>query len=85
MLPSYGMTECMPISSPPVGYALERPGTSGLACGPELCIMDGGKTHELARGEIGGWRGRVAGADGGGGYKRHWKGVTRQVAPQDLH
>jgi len=28
VLPSYGMTECMPISSPPANYALDRPGTS---------------------------------------------------------
>ena len=27
VMPSYGMTECMPISSPPVGYSLERPGS----------------------------------------------------------
>lgn len=29
ILPSYGMTECMPISSPPLTYNLERTGTSG--------------------------------------------------------
>eukprot|EP00854_Cymbomonas_tetramitiformis_P008380 gene8380-9959_t len=40
VLPCYGMTECMPISSPPPNYALERPGTSGQAIGPELGIMD---------------------------------------------
>ena len=34
VLPSYGMTECMPIASPPVTYKLERPGCSGVACGP---------------------------------------------------
>jgi acyl-CoA synthetase (AMP-forming)/AMP-acid ligase II len=39
VLPSYGCTECMPISSPPLDYALERPGTSGRACGPELGIF----------------------------------------------
>ncbi|KAJ7272639.1 acetyl-CoA synthetase-like protein [Mycena haematopus] len=38
VLPSYGMTECMPIASPPITYALERPGTSGRACGPHLSI-----------------------------------------------
>lgn len=31
VLPSYGMTECMPISAPPITYALDRPGTSGRA------------------------------------------------------
>jgi acyl-CoA synthetase (AMP-forming)/AMP-acid ligase II/acetyltransferase-like isoleucine patch superfamily enzyme len=40
ILPSYGMTECMPISSPPRGYKLERPGTSGLPVGPEVAIFD---------------------------------------------
>lgn len=40
VLPSYGMTECMPIASPPVTYQLERPGCSGLACGPDLSIRD---------------------------------------------
>ena len=40
VLPSYGMTECMPIASPPTSYALERPGCSGLACGPHLSIRD---------------------------------------------
>ncbi|GAX85098.1 hypothetical protein CEUSTIGMA_g12518.t1 [Chlamydomonas eustigma] len=38
VLPSYGMTECMPISCPPVDYQLDRPGTSGRAVGPELSI-----------------------------------------------
>ncbi|KAI9207543.1 uncharacterized protein BJ171DRAFT_596561 [Polychytrium aggregatum] len=40
VLPSYGMTECMPIATPPQGYALERPGTSGVSVGPEIAIMD---------------------------------------------
>jgi acyl-CoA synthetase (AMP-forming)/AMP-acid ligase II len=40
VLPSYGMTECMPISSPPLGYALDRPGTSGLLCGPYARVYD---------------------------------------------
>jgi acyl-CoA synthetase (AMP-forming)/AMP-acid ligase II len=38
VLPSYGMTECMPISSPPLDYQLDREGTSGKAVGPELSI-----------------------------------------------
>ncbi|KAI7509587.1 acetyl-CoA synthetase-like protein [Hortaea werneckii] len=41
VLPSYGMTECMPISTPPLNYCLERPGTSGMSVGPELGVMDG--------------------------------------------
>lgn len=41
VLPSYGMTECMPISTPPVDYQLDRPGTSGISTGTELAIFDG--------------------------------------------
>ncbi|KII85716.1 hypothetical protein PLICRDRAFT_116163 [Plicaturopsis crispa FD-325 SS-3] len=54
ILPSYGMTECMPIASPPTTYALDRPGCSGLACGPHLSIrhpLD--PERELPRGETG--------------------------------
>ncbi|KAF7370975.1 Peroxisomal-coenzyme a synthetase [Mycena sanguinolenta] len=54
VLPSYGMTECMPIATPPITYALERPGTSGIACGPHLSIrhpLD--LEHELPAGETG--------------------------------
>ncbi len=40
VLPSYGMTECMPISSPPASYQLEKPGTSGVPVGPEVAIID---------------------------------------------
>lgn len=40
ILPSYGMTECMPISSPPASYCLERAGTSGVAVGPEIAILN---------------------------------------------
>ena len=40
VLPSYGMTECMPITSPPANYMLEKPGTSGVAVGPEIAIFD---------------------------------------------
>ncbi|KAF5316582.1 hypothetical protein D9619_006739 [Psilocybe cf. subviscida] len=38
VLPSYGMTECMPIATPPTDYQLERTGCSGIACGPYLSI-----------------------------------------------
>ncbi|KAI1340843.1 hypothetical protein F5Y15DRAFT_422716 [Xylariaceae sp. FL0016] len=41
VLPSYGMTECMPISTPPIDYQLDRPGTSGISVGPELTVRDG--------------------------------------------
>ena len=40
VLPSYGMTECMPISSPPHNYELTKPGTSGVAVGPEIGIFN---------------------------------------------
>lgn len=40
VLPSYGMTECMPISSPPHSYDLTKPGTSGVAVGPEIGILN---------------------------------------------
>ncbi|KAG7368376.1 AMP-binding enzyme [Nitzschia inconspicua] len=40
VLPSYGMTECMPISSPPYNYELTKPGTSGVAVGPQITIFN---------------------------------------------
>ena len=40
VLPAYGMTECMPISSPPSSYQLTKPGTSGVAVGPEIAILN---------------------------------------------
>jgi len=40
ILPSYGMTECMPISSPPATYDLSKPGTSGVPVGPEVAIFN---------------------------------------------
>ena len=42
VLPSYGMTECMPISTPPLGYRLEKTGTSGISVGPEIAILNDG-------------------------------------------
>merc|ERR550514_1191196 len=40
IMPSYGMTECMPISSPPVGFALDKVGSSGQIVGPRCSIRD---------------------------------------------
>ena len=40
VLTSYGMTECMPITCPPPGYALERAGSSGQAICPDVAIVD---------------------------------------------
>ena len=39
ILPSYGMTECMPIAAPPKDYTLDRHGTSGRIVGPEVAIL----------------------------------------------
>ena len=40
ILTSYGMTECMPISSPPQTYRLDPTGTSGISVGPDVKIAD---------------------------------------------
>lgn len=54
VLPSYGMTECMPIASPPTNYQLDRPGCSGVACGPDLSIRDPfNRERELPVGQTG--------------------------------
>ena len=53
VLPSYGMTECMPISSPPATYELEKPGTSGVPVGPEVEILNTVTAKPLPRGEEG--------------------------------
>ncbi|KAI8842208.1 hypothetical protein BJ741DRAFT_698104 [Chytriomyces cf. hyalinus JEL632] len=47
VLPSYGMTECMPIATPPLDYKLEKPGTSGVSVGPEIAVMDAGADQLL--------------------------------------
>jgi acyl-CoA synthetase (AMP-forming)/AMP-acid ligase II/acetyltransferase-like isoleucine patch superfamily enzyme len=51
ILPSYGMTECMPITSPPQEYKLDREGTSGQSVGPELAIWNDLK--RTANGNVG--------------------------------
>ncbi|KAF8887354.1 acetyl-CoA synthetase-like protein [Infundibulicybe gibba] len=54
ILPSYGMTECMPIASPTTSYQLDRPGCSGMACGPYLSIRDPSNLErEMPRGKTG--------------------------------
>lgn len=65
VLPSYGMTECMPISTPPLDYRLDKTGTSGVSVGPELAIMDG-LNGRMAEGQVG--RISVRGAPVFGGY-----------------
>jgi acyl carrier protein len=53
VLPSYGMTECMPISSPPANYDLSKPGTSGVPVGPEVAILNTFTCESLPIGEEG--------------------------------
>ncbi|KAI9204256.1 uncharacterized protein BJ171DRAFT_459609 [Polychytrium aggregatum] len=52
VLPSYGMTECMPATTPPLNYKLDRPGTSGISVGPEIAIFDG-NGDRMPLGQIG--------------------------------
>ena len=52
ILPSYGMTECMPISTPPKDYRLDKPGTSGISVGPEISVM-GRHSAAVAIGSVG--------------------------------
>merc|ERR1719359_2442208 len=52
VLPSYGMTECMPISSPPVDFDELAPTTSGVPCGPSVAII-GEAGAFLGPGEVG--------------------------------
>lgn len=53
VLPSYGMTEAMPITSPPSTYQLEKPGTSGVAVGPEVAVLCPTTNHLLEPGKEG--------------------------------
>ena len=53
VLPSYGMTECMPISCPPANYELEKPGCSGRAMCPDIAIYDPNTGKQCEVGEIG--------------------------------
>ena len=44
----------MPITSPPTNYQLDRPGSSGIACGPHLSIRDpADMSRQLSCGTIG--------------------------------
>ena len=52
IMPSYGMTECMPIAAPPDNYNLQKPGSSGRALGPELAVHNS-EGQELPRGKEG--------------------------------
>ena len=50
ILTSYGMTECMPISTPPQSYDMNPSGTSGIAVGPSIVIADDSMTTKVAPG-----------------------------------
>jgi len=52
VLPGYGMTECMPISAPPLNYRLDREGTSGRRVGPQLKIFSD-EGREVPGGTVG--------------------------------
>ena len=72
------MTECMPISTPPLSYKLDRPGTSGVAVGPELAILapESGGLHEDVKdrgGDSSAHTGRIAvrGLPVMGGYEHN--------------
>jgi acyl-CoA synthetase (AMP-forming)/AMP-acid ligase II len=86
VLPSYGMTECMPITSPPSTYRLDKAGTSGVSVGPELAILDVSTLRPMSPGEEGpicvrgepcfrGY-GKIAADDGEEGTEREDLGET---------
>lgn len=41
VLPCYGMTECMPVSSPPLVHPVLHPASSGQVVGPYVRVMGG--------------------------------------------
>mmetsp|Transcript_14342 Transcript_14342/g.26347 ORF Transcript_14342/g.26347 Transcript_14342/m.26347 type:complete len:1169 (-) Transcript_14342:90-3596(-) len=52
VLPTYSMSECMPIAQPPLAYELDRPGSVGRPIGASMCIAT--ETGEvLPTGEVG--------------------------------
>jgi len=53
ILTSYGMTECMPISSPTQSYRMNPIGTSGQAVGPDILISDEDHSRQLPTGQVG--------------------------------
>ena len=80
VLPSYGMTECMPATTPPLDYKLEKPGTSGISCGPEISILDG-KDSAVECGTVG--RISVRGAPVFAGYLRAGSVVDKSCFTDD--
>lgn len=47
------MTECMPIATPTLDYKLDREGTSGMACGPDIAIFSDKDKQPLPPGTVG--------------------------------
>ncbi|KAK5112529.1 hypothetical protein LTR85_011221 [Meristemomyces frigidus] len=80
VLPSYGMTECMPISTPPLDYRLEKTGTSGISVGPEISIMDG-NYQPMETGTVG--RISVRGAPVFGGYLKASNVIDKSCFTED--
>ena len=52
ILTSYGMSECMPVSTPNQQYQLEPIGTSGQAVGPSIIITDEDHNKKMSTGEV---------------------------------
>lgn len=69
ILTSYGMTECMPISSPPQTYKLDPTGTSGIPVGPQVIIVDDSMVTRVVAGVKGNIF--VKGAPCFGGYENN--------------
>lgn len=67
ILTSYGMTECMPISSPTQAYKMNPTGTSGQQVGPDIIVTDEDHISELPRGDMGNIL--IRGAPCFGGYE----------------
>ena len=80
VLPSYGMTECMPISTPPLDYRLERTGTSGISVGPDIAIFDEGgvPVEDSTVGRI-----NVRGAPVFGGYLKANNAIDKTCFTED--
>lgn len=80
VLPSYGMTECMPISTPPLDYRLQKTGTSGVSVGPEIAILNGRDEREQVN-EVG--RIAVRGSPVFGGYLKANNAVDKSCFSAD--
>jgi hypothetical protein len=54
VLQGYALTECKPVTCPPVSSSLLRPGSVGVAVGPVVAVMgdDGLPRHTNATGEM---------------------------------